>query len=332
MLLGRTCLTRLRLGYYPTLLPPLLNSLVELQEAAEAAAEAAGSSASSRRGSGAASAAAGGAAQWRLQNAASQATANAAPAAAQAHVASSSSAAGPSRAHADRADQQQPNNAAPLQPPPLRELSVTLSPYMNFARDSFNVLVQLTRLTSLRIGWLVRPEHQLVAESVTAVLPLQQQRELSQLVQLVELGLGWAPSNEVLRALGFLTGALRQVLRYFIYGGNKLLHRHLLQWSEVLCKKKIDIDGVWYRHCSWRCEWSAAGAKPAGAASRARAWMGPKQRGARGAGIHHRCAGTCYVFLVYGGTKLFDRQLLQWRMVLCKRFWRCVVSPMQLEM
>ncbi|WIA42040.1 hypothetical protein OEZ86_009329 [Tetradesmus obliquus] len=98
------------------------------------------------------------------------------------------------------------SSAAPLQPPPLVELSVTLSPYMNFSRDAFKALVSLTRLTQLRIGWLVRPEHELVTESVSAVLPLQQQRELSQLVRLQQLGLGWVPSYEVLGVLGYLTG------------------------------------------------------------------------------------------------------------------------------
>ncbi|WIA21614.1 hypothetical protein OEZ85_000798 [Tetradesmus obliquus] len=97
------------------------------------------------------------------------------------------------------------SSAAPLQPPPLVELSVTLSPYMNFSRDAFKALVSLTRLTQLRIGWLVRPEHELVTESVSAVLPLQQQRELSQLLRLQRLGLGWVPSYEVLGVLGYLT-------------------------------------------------------------------------------------------------------------------------------
>jgi hypothetical protein len=77
---------------------------------------------------------------------------------------------------------------------------------MNFARDSFKALVALTRLTQLSIGWLVRPEHELATESVGAVLPQQQQRELSQLVRLVQLGLGWTPSYEVLGVLGYLTG------------------------------------------------------------------------------------------------------------------------------
>jgi hypothetical protein len=108
-------------------------------------------------------------------------------------------------------------NAAVLQPPPLCELTVTLSPYMNFARDSFAALVALTRLTRLNIGWLVRPEHELVTESVGAVLPLQQQRELSRLVQLVQLGLGWTPSYEVLGVLGYLTGA-QCIVRVWVLG------------------------------------------------------------------------------------------------------------------
>jgi hypothetical protein len=85
---------------------------------------------------------------------------------------------------------------------------------MHYALDSFKALVALTRLTSLRIGWFVhvQPDHDMVAETVAVMLPQQQQRELSQLVQLVQLGIGWTPSDEVLGVLGYLTGARRHVL------------------------------------------------------------------------------------------------------------------------
>ncbi|KAF6263776.1 hypothetical protein COO60DRAFT_343129 [Scenedesmus sp. NREL 46B-D3] len=201
MLLGRTCLTQLRLGYYPTLLPPLLKSLVELQEAAEAAAEAPPSAAGSRHGS---AAAAGSAAHVRPRNAPRDVPARP-------HAADHSTPAAAATTAADNASVSaapQPDSADTPQPPPLHELSVVLSPYMGFARDCFQSLVALTRLTRLDIGWLVRPEHAPVMDPDNAVrhVPLQQQLELSRLVRLAHLGLGWTPSYEVLGALGYLTG------------------------------------------------------------------------------------------------------------------------------
>lgn len=76
---------------------------------------------------------------------------------------------------------------------------------MRGAADAVRHAAKLTNLTRLSLGWYARLGHLAADEAADEVIPQAVQKQLSQLVGLQELAVGWPVGYAVLTALASLT-------------------------------------------------------------------------------------------------------------------------------
>lgn len=78
---------------------------------------------------------------------------------------------------------------------------------MSAASSAVQHIAKLTNLRSLSLGWYARMGHLAAGEAADEVIPPAVQKQLSQLVGLQHLAIGWPLGHEVLGALAAITGA-----------------------------------------------------------------------------------------------------------------------------